>query len=124
MEVYKGLGEQDLARFCCKGDSLAKEELYRRYAARVYTLCRRYMPDRSDAEDLMQDTLIRALEKIDTFHYSEEGSLLYSVTPDMPEYQEAKRLLKFLDYFLSISSEKLPFNSIVREFVGGSCFKV
>ncbi len=50
--------------------------------------------------------------------------LLYSVTPDMPEYQEAKRLLKFLDYFLSISSEKLPFNSIVREFVGGSCFKV
>ena len=50
--------------------------------------------------------------------------LLYSVTPDKPEYYEAKRLLKFLDYFLAIDSEHLPFNSIVREFVGGSCFKV
>ena len=50
--------------------------------------------------------------------------LLYSVPVDAPEYQEAKRLLKFLDYFLPISSEKLPFNSLVREFVGGSCFNV
>ena len=50
--------------------------------------------------------------------------LLYCVTPDKPEYYEAKRLLKFLDYFLAIDSEHLPFNSIVREFVGGSCFKV
>ncbi|MCR4938128.1 MAG: nucleoside kinase [Lachnospiraceae bacterium] len=50
--------------------------------------------------------------------------LLFSVPADAPEYREAKRLLKFLDYFLSISSEKLPNNSIVREFVGGSCFNV
>ena len=50
--------------------------------------------------------------------------LLFSITKDQPEYYEAKRLLKFLDYFLSISSESLPNNSICREFVGGSCFKV
>ena len=40
------------------------------------------------------------------------------------EYQEAKRLLKFLDYFVGIPSEDIPKNSILREFVGGSCFDV
>lgn len=50
--------------------------------------------------------------------------ILYSVTPDDPEYFEAKRLLKFLEYFLSMDTSKLPNNSIVREFVGGSCFNV
>ena len=50
--------------------------------------------------------------------------LLFSVRPDEPEYYEAKRMLKFLEYFLGVSSEHLPNNSIVREFVGGSCFNV
>ena len=50
--------------------------------------------------------------------------ILYSVPRDSTEYSEAKRLLKFLDYFLGVSSEQVPHNSIVREFIGGSCFKV
>lgn len=50
--------------------------------------------------------------------------ILYSIGPDEPEYYEARRLLKFLGYFLSIPSESLPNNSIAREFVGGSCFDV
>ena len=50
--------------------------------------------------------------------------LLYSIEPDEPEYFEAVRLLKFLSYFLGVNTEELPKNSIVREFVGGSCFKV
>ncbi len=50
--------------------------------------------------------------------------LLFSIGKDDPAYYEAKRLLKFLDYFLSVPSEFLPNNSICREFVGGSCFNV
>lgn len=50
--------------------------------------------------------------------------LLFHIEKDQPEYYEAKRLLKFLEYFLGISSEELPRNSICREFVGGSCFRV
>lgn len=50
--------------------------------------------------------------------------ILYSVTPDDPEYFEAKRLLKLLEYFLCMDTTNLPNNSIVREFVGGSCFNV
>lgn len=50
--------------------------------------------------------------------------LLYSIEKGEPEYFEAVRLLKFLSYFLGVGIEELPQNSIVREFVGGSCFKV
>lgn len=50
--------------------------------------------------------------------------LLFRIPKEAPEYYEAKRLLKFLDYFLGVSSESLPNNSICREFVGGSCFNV
>jgi len=50
--------------------------------------------------------------------------LLYGIPRGCPEYQEAKRLLKFFDYFLGFGSENLPKNSLLREFVGGSCFKV
>lgn len=50
--------------------------------------------------------------------------LLFSVERDTPEYFEAKRLLKFLDYFLGISGDEIPNNSILREFISGSCFKV
>lgn len=50
--------------------------------------------------------------------------LLFGIPRQAPEYEEAKRLLKFLDYFLNIPEEHIPQNSILREFVGGSCFKV
>lgn len=50
--------------------------------------------------------------------------LLFSIQPGEPEYNEAKRLLKFLDYFVSVPSEAIPHNSILREFVGGGCFDV
>ncbi len=50
--------------------------------------------------------------------------LLHEIEKDEPEYLEAQRLLKFLGYFVSIPSDKIPINSIAREFVGGSIFKV
>ena len=50
--------------------------------------------------------------------------LLFGITPEEPEYMEAKRLLKFLDYFVGVDSNLIPNNSILREFIGGSCFQV
>ena len=50
--------------------------------------------------------------------------LLFSIEKDDPEYFEAKRLLKFLEYFLAVGKDNLPNNSLVREFVGGSIFPV
>lgn len=50
--------------------------------------------------------------------------LLFRIEEDCPEYLEAKRMLKFLDYFLPVSSEDVQKNSILREFIGGSYFNV
>ncbi len=50
--------------------------------------------------------------------------LLFGISKEDPQYYEAKRLLKFLDYFLGVTSEGLPNNSLIREFVGGSIFNV
>lgn len=48
--------------------------------------------------------------------------LLFGIDRSSPEYLEAKRLLKLLDYFLTIPCDLIPLNSIIREFIGGSCF--
>ena len=73
--MYQDLDEQALAISCSKKDRMAEEELYRRYAARVFTLCRRYTDSPDDAKDLMQESLIQALDKIATYRYSGKGSL-------------------------------------------------
>ncbi len=50
--------------------------------------------------------------------------LLYGVPEGTPEYLEANRLLKMLSYFLAMPSESVPHNAILREFIGGSVFRV
>ncbi len=49
---------------------------------------------------------------------------LFAIDPAMPEYVTAKRLVKFLGYFLAAPGLEIPNNSLIKEFVGGSCFKV
>lgn len=48
--------------------------------------------------------------------------LLFGINLDEPQFTEARRLIKFLSSFLGVPSETIPPNSILREFVGGSCF--
>ena len=50
--------------------------------------------------------------------------LLFGIPGDCPEYYEAKRLLKFLEYFVGVDTAVIPANSILREFVGGGCFNI
>lgn len=77
-------------------------------------------PYQEEADVMFNSALIYELAVLKL--YAEP--LLFQIEKDAPEYQEAKRLLKFLDYFVGISSEDIPYNSILREFVGGSCFDV
>ena len=77
-------------------------------------------PFQEDADEMFNSAQIYELAVIKP--YAEP--LLFSIGKDEPEYYEAKRLLTFLDYFVSVDSSMLPRNSICREFVGGSCFKV
>lgn len=48
--------------------------------------------------------------------------LLYAVPEDDPNFGEALRLRKVLNAFLPAPSEAIPDDSILREFIGGSCF--
>jgi uridine kinase len=48
--------------------------------------------------------------------------LLFNLEPEVPQYTEARRLIKFLSAFLGVPSEQIPPNSILREFIGGGCF--
>lgn len=50
--------------------------------------------------------------------------LLFGVPRDSEEYIEAKRLLKFLNYFLPIPADDVPRTSLMREFIGGGCYQV
>lgn len=50
--------------------------------------------------------------------------LLFGVPKDCPEYLEAKRLLKFLSYFLPLPADHVPTTSLMREFIGGGCYHV
>ncbi len=49
-------------------------------------------------------------------------SVLYEVDRSEACYSEAKRLIQLLDCFLTISPNDIPPNSLLREFIGGSCF--
>ncbi len=77
-------------------------------------------PYQEAADEMFNSALIYELSALKQF----AEPLLFSIKPGEAEYDEAKRLLKFLEYFLGIDTEQLPKNSIAREFVGGSCFNV
>lgn len=77
-------------------------------------------PFQEEADIMFNSALIYELAVLK--QYAEP--LLFEIDKDCPEYVEAKRLLKFLDYFLPVPSEEIGRNSILREFIGGSCFNV
>ena len=77
-------------------------------------------PFQESADAMFNSVLIYELAVLK--QYAEP--LLFGINKGEPEYFEAKRLLKFLEYFIGVSSDNLPKNSICREFVGGSCFHV
>lgn len=77
-------------------------------------------PFQEEADVMFNSALIYELAVLKP--YAE--SILFGIPKDAPEYMEAKKMLKFLDYFIGISSEDVPKNSIMREFVGGSVFNV
>lgn len=77
-------------------------------------------PFQEEADVMFNSALIYELACLKV--YAEP--LLFGIDKDAPEYVEAKRLLKFFDYFVGVPSEAVPHNSILREFIGGSCFNV
>ncbi len=80
---------------------------------------RHIFPFQEEADVMFNSALIYELAVLKS--YAEP--LLDSITPDYPEYTEAKRLMKFLSYFKPLADCEVPLNSIIREFLGCSCFR-
>lgn len=75
-------------------------------------------PYQEEADVMFNTALVYELPILK--HYAEP--MLYGVPADSPYYSEAKRLIKFLSYIMGLDSEFVPPNSLLREFIGGSCF--
>lgn len=79
---------------------------------------RNIFPYQEEADVMFNSALIYELAVLKPY----VERLLFGIDRDCPEYVEAKRLLKFMDYFVGIGSEMVPMNSLLREFIGGGCF--
>ncbi len=77
-------------------------------------------PYQEEADVMFNSALVYELAALKQF----AEPILFQIEPGDPCYAEAKRLLKFLDYFLGMTTEDIPKNSILREFVGKGCFPV
>lgn len=77
-------------------------------------------PYQEEADVMFNSALIYELAVLKQY----AQPILFGIPRESEEYVEAKRLLKFLDYFIGVGTEHIPMNSILREFVGGSCFYV
>jgi len=81
---------------------------------------RNIFPFQEEADVMINTSLIYELSMIKPLALP----LLEAITPDMPQYAEARRLIEFLSYIVEApSSDIVPPNSILREFLGGSVFK-
>lgn len=79
---------------------------------------RNIFPFQEEADVMFNSALLYELGVLK--RYAEP--LLKEVQPNVPEYAEAMRLLKFFSYFLPIPDEEIPPTSLIREFLGGSSF--
>lgn len=77
------------------------------------------LPYMKDADYIFNTSLIYELGVLKT--YAEP--LLFSVNEDDPNYEEAIRLINLFRLVLGMPSDLVPNDSIIREFIGGSCFK-
>ena len=75
-------------------------------------------PYQEDADVMFNSSLVYETAVLKSY----VEPLLAAVDNTHPEYSEAKRLYEFLGYFLPMSTEQIPINSIIREFIGGGCF--
>lgn len=75
-------------------------------------------PFQEEADAVFNSSLVYELSVLKQYI----DPVLFNIDKTMPQYAEARRLIKFLDSFLGVSSEYVPQNSILREFIGGSCF--
>ncbi len=77
-------------------------------------------PFQEEADEMFNSALIYEMAVLKTYAQPQ----LFEIPEDCEEYKEARRLQKLLDYFLNMPADDICNNSLIREFIGGSCFRV
>ena len=63
------LTEKELIKGCLRENRDCQKEVFRRYAGKMLTVCRRYAHHRLEAEDILQDAFIRVFDKMGSFKF-------------------------------------------------------
>ncbi len=79
---------------------------------------RNIFPFQEEADAMFNSALVYELAVLRGY----AGPLLEGITRDSPQYSEARRLIRILSFFDTIDCSEVPSNSIIREFIGDSCF--
>ena len=63
------LSEEEIIKGCLKGDKIAQKALYDKYSAKMFGICLRYLKNKDEAEDALQDGFVRVYSNIDKFNF-------------------------------------------------------
>ncbi|MCD4782782.1 MAG: nucleoside kinase [Candidatus Eremiobacteraeota bacterium] len=75
-------------------------------------------PFQEDADVMFNSALVYELAVLKSYVEPQ----LWEINSDAPEFVEVKRLLSFTSNFLEVGTDEIPPNSILREFIGATCF--
>lgn len=95
------MDEESLARLCSEHNRMAEDELYMRYAGKIYALCLRYCNSDDDAQDLMQECFIKVFQSIKLYTFKGEGSLyawIKRIAVNMALNELKRRQCRFISF--------------------------
>lgn len=113
--------EKALLEGCLKGDPKAQEELYDRYAPRMYGICRSYSENDQEAQDLLQEAFIKVFKNIEKC--TTQGSLeawvrrvVVNNNIDHYRHKNKKYGIKETSTDEDLNSDELVENEALRSF--------
>lgn len=105
MNIFKGgkySDERKIAEGVRSGDDAAVKKLYDIWSGYLFALCTRYIPDRNDAEDILQESFLKIISSMDSFRWKGNGSLkawMSRITVNEAlQYLRHKKRCSFLEY--------------------------
>ena len=90
------MSDEELVEGCLKNDKASQEQLYKKFASKMFGLCIRYTNTREEAEDVLQEGFIKVFDKIDRFKH--EGSFegwIRRIMINTALKSKDKRILKY-----------------------------
>ena len=106
------LSELDLLKLARSGNPSGTRKLYERYVGYLTAVCSRYVVDRSDVKDILQEAFVKIFQRLDQFEFRGEGSVKAWVTRivvnDSLSFLRASSRLTFVDDLPDVPEDDEP----------------